>query len=137
MSPDQLTEVLGWMRAAGLSELSYADGNARLQMTLPAEGAEAGPAAAARTPEAAVAAPEIALKSHTLGRFQAADPEAVLAVGDGVTAGQLLGFVECDGICEAVTAPQAGHLTQALPAAGAIVGWGDVIARLSGADDEN
>jgi biotin carboxyl carrier protein len=131
MTPENLTQVLGWMRAAGVTELDYTEGNARLSLRAPA-GTCAG--TAPTVPDSAATPPlraETMVKSPGVGRFVCAEN---LAPGSPLATGALLGFLDCDGCREGIFAPVAGILAAALPPAGQLIGYGDIVTRLTPED---
>jgi len=127
LSPEALDRLVDAMRRTGVTELSLAgDGDAlTLKCAAPTLPVLAVPAPAKPAP--------IAVKSPGLGRFVprgAEDGLSVLAPGDRVAAGEILGHLALDEVRLPVISPAAGRLAGAFPETGRVTGHGDVLFHL-------
>ncbi|MDQ7262511.1 hypothetical protein NM680_11965 [Paracoccus sp. PS-1] len=122
-----LTRLLDAMRAHGVGTLEIEGGDMFLRLVLPAGPA---PAAAAQAQPATATA---AARSPDIGRFLprgSDDGLPVLAPGDAVRTGELLGYVAQGAVRAALTAPADGTIASQIPESGTLFGHGDTVLTL-------
>lgn len=121
---------MGPEEIAGLGAAMAAAGVGRLELTGPgfALSLARGGAVAAAEEVAEPEAEPVAVTAPALGAFLRAHPlhEAPLAAdGEAVVAGQAIALLRVGDLLTPVTAPADGIVIAALPAEGALVGYGD------------
>lgn len=122
ISIDDLDRLLGWMLKDQLQVLEVSEGNARIRLKI-----ATGPR---RVPVPRVEAKVLA---KGLGRFLPAHPrsgELALQVGDQVTAGGTVGFIQNDAVLLPIISIQAGEVSEIHVAAGSLLGFGAPVLTL-------
>ncbi|WP_294931338.1 hypothetical protein [uncultured Paracoccus sp.] len=124
MFDDQDTDrLIAAMRSHGVTTLEIETDGAMLRLVLPAQAAP--PPASTPKREAA--------RSRDIGAFLPRggdDGLTALGEGDGVQAGEVLGYVARGPVRVAVTAPVSGRVAGAPPTPGTILGFGDTVLEI-------
>ncbi|PWE48381.1 hypothetical protein DEM26_18755 [Thioclava sp. NG1] len=126
-SETEMTRLVEAMRRTGSKLLEVDGAGDHLRLVL----GDAEPAASEIAP--LNAAPKEQVKSPGLGRFIAVgrdDGLEPVSAGAAVSEGQVLGYIDDDGVRLPFCAPAAGTLTAALVAEGQVTGYGDVLFEL-------
>lgn len=122
ISIDDLDRLLGWMLKDQLQVLEVGEGNARIRLKM-----ADGPLGVSMTRV------EAKVLAKGLGRFLPAHPrsgEPALRVGDHVTAGGIVGFIQNEAVLLPLIAGQAGEVSEIHVAAGSLLGFGAPVLTL-------
>ncbi|MBO1325775.1 acetyl-CoA carboxylase biotin carboxyl carrier protein subunit [Acetobacter sp. TBRC 12305] len=128
----RLRDIVARMRQGGMALLDYDDGQTRLLLRLAPEPGAQNAVSAPLPPPAQPAS--AAVPSPDLGVFHATHPPASgkgMAVGDKVSAGQIMAFVEVGPIVLPVVAPAGGQIGTINAVEGQSVGYHEVLFEIA------
>lgn len=128
ISPDDMTQILGWMQTAEIRELTVREGQEHLRLKL-----DTAPDTAIANTETAAVSEQYQIKSPGQGHFLSAHPrraEAKVENGDPVAEGQIVAYLKAGNTFTAITASVSGTVTRVLVNEGDLLGYASPVIEI-------
>ena len=121
ISIDDLDRLLSWMLKDQMQVLEVSEGNARIRLKMAHGRSQPAPRVKAK------------LLAKGLGRFLPAHPrsgEPTLNIGDHVSAGAVIGFIQNDAVLLPIISDRPGEISELHVAAGDLLNFGAPVLTL-------